>query len=193
MADEVRPAPQLTQLLERWTQGDQSAFDELVPAVYGELRRLARLLLLNERAGHTLGCTALVHEAYLRLVSQTRTDWIGRAHFFGAASRAMRRVLVDHARARKAIKRGDGAVAVELDQVMLAIEPNLDVVALDRALAELAAFDAERARIVELRFFGGLSVEETAAIVGSSPATVKRDWTVARAWLYNRMKGKAEG
>lgn len=192
MADEVRPAPQLTQLLERWTQGDQSAFDELVPAVYGELRRLARLLLLNERPGHTLGCTALVHEAYLRLVSQTRTDWIGRAHFFGAASRAMRRVLVDHARARKAIKRGDGAVAVELDQVMLAIEPNLDVVALDRALEELAAFDAERARIVELRFFGGLSVEETAAILGSSPSTVKRDWTVARAWLYKRMKGEME-
>jgi RNA polymerase sigma factor (TIGR02999 family) len=192
MAEADPPAPQLTQLLERWTQGDQSAFDELVPAVYDELRRLARLLLLNERAGHTLGCTALVHEAYLRLVGQTRTDWIGRAHFFGAASRAMRRVLVDHARARNAVKRGDGAVAVELDQVMLAIEPDLDVVALDRALEELAAFDLERARIVELRFFGGLSVEETAAIVGSSPATVKRDWTVARAWLYKRMKGEAE-
>jgi RNA polymerase sigma factor (TIGR02999 family) len=181
----------LTLLLDRWAAGDKKAFEDLVPAVYEELRRLARMLLLNEQRGHTLGCTALVHEAYLRLVDQTRTDWSGRAHFFGAAARAMRRVLVDHARAKKAAKRGEGAVAVELDQVTLSVEPNLDVLALDRALEELAGFDPERARIVELRYFGGLSVEEAAAIVGTSPATVKRDWAVARAWLYRRMTGEA--
>lgn len=186
-ASEAQPA--LTQLLERWSAGDQEAFQELVPVVYMELRRLARMLLLQERKGHTLGCTALVHEAYLRLVDQTRMDWNGRAHFFGAAATAMRRVLVDHARARGAVKRGDGAVAVELDQVVLALQPDLDVVALDRALEELATFDPAGARIIELRFFGGMSVEETAAIVGSSPATVKRDWAAARAWLYKRLLG----
>jgi RNA polymerase sigma factor (TIGR02999 family) len=183
--------PQLTQLLERWSAGDRTAFEELVPAVYAELRRLARLLLLNERRGHTLGCTALVNEAYLRLVDQTRTDWNGRAHFFGAAATAMRMVLVDHARARKAVKRGEGAVAVELDQVVLAVEPDIDVIALDCALEELASFAPEGARLIELRFFGGMSVEETAAVMGTSPATVKRNWSAARAWLYRRLNGAA--
>jgi RNA polymerase sigma factor (TIGR02999 family) len=183
--------PQLTQLLERWAAGDRKAFEELVPAVYAELRRLAKLLLLNERRGHTLGCTALVNEAYLRLVDQTRTDWNGRAHFFGAAATAMRRVLVDHARARRAVKRGDGAIAVELDQVVLSVEPGIDVVALDCALEELASFDPEGARLIELRFFGGMSVEETAELMGTSPATVKRNWSAARAWLYRRLKGIA--
>lgn len=181
----------LTLMLERWASGDQSAFEELVPLVYTELRRLARLLLLNERKGHTLGCTALVHEAYLRLVDQTRMDWNGRAHFFGAAATAMRRVLVDHARARRAVKRGAGAEGMELDRVVLGVELDLDVLALDHALEELAAFDPEGARMIELRFFGGLSVEETAAVMGTSPATVKREWTAARAWLYRRMRGEA--
>lgn len=191
MSDGERPQAAITELLHRWQGGDQAAFDELVPTVYDELRRLARVLVAKERVGLTLDCTALVHEAYLRLMDQTRMDWSGRAHFFGAAARAMRRVLVDRARARNAQKRGDGAQAVELDELVLAEEPDLDVMLLEQALQELEAFDAERARIVELRFFGGLSVEEAAVVVGSSAATVKRDWAVARAWLYRRMTGEA--
>ncbi|HBY63162.1 MAG TPA: RNA polymerase subunit sigma-70 [Solibacterales bacterium] len=188
--DDARGAT-LTLLLSRWSEGDAGAFDQIVPLVYDELRRLARLLLRTERAGHTLGCTALVHEAYLRLVDQTQSDWNSRAHFFGAAARAMRRVLVDHARARNALKRGEGAVPEDIGLIALAVEPDLDVLALDCALDEFAGFDPERARVVELRFFGGLSIEETAAIMGSSPATVKRDWAAARAWLYQKMKGGA--
>lgn len=148
-------------------------------------------MLRGERSGHTLGCTALVNEAYLRLAGPTQMDWTSRAHFLGAASCAMRRVLVDHARSRKALKRGEGVAHDELDQVVLAVEPDLDVMALDQALDEFAAFDPERAKVVELRFFGGLSIEETADILGSSPATVKRDWSAARAWLFQRMKGFA--
>jgi len=185
---DANPAP-ITQLLSRWSAGDAGAFDALVPLVYGELRRLARLLLSGERSGHTLSCTGLVHEAYLRLAGPTQIDWTNRAHFFGAASRAMRRVLVDHARGRSALKRGEGVVPEELDQVVLAVEPDLDVIALDRALEEFTALDPDRAKVVELRFFGGLSIEETAEVVGSSPATVKRDWSAARAWLFQRMKG----
>ena len=183
------PALPLTQLLRRWTAGDEQAFEELVPLVYEELRRLAKMLLQREAAGHTLNCTALVHEAYLRLMGPSTTDWESRYHFFGAAARAMRRVLVDHARARNAGKRGEGVVPVELNQASLAFEIDLDILALDRALEELSSFDPVRARIVELRYFGGLSIEETAALTGSSPATVKRDWTAARAWLFRRMTG----
>lgn len=190
MTEVADPTGRITLLLDRWSNGDTKAFEEMVPLVYTELKRLAQHLLKNERSGHTLQSTALVHEAYLRLVDQTRIGWNGRAHFFGAAARAMRRVLVDHARARNAQKRGDGAVRVDLDHVTIAVEPDLDVLALDRALDELAAFDPERARIVELRYFGGLSVEEAAAILDSSPATVKRHWTVARAWLFRRISGE---
>lgn len=182
----------VTALLDSWTQGDEAAFDRMVPLVYDELRRVARVLLLQERRGHTLGCTALVHEAYLRLVDQNHTDWPNRAYFFGAAARAMRRVLLDHARAKNAQKRGDGAVPVDLDSVTLAVDPDFDMIALDRALDQLTAFDPERARIVELRYFGGLSIEETAAVVNSSPATVKRDWAVARAWLFQRITGESQ-
>lgn len=185
----------LTELLQRWQRGDKAAFDQAVPVVYEELRRLARILLLNERAGHTLGCTALVHEAYLRLCGASGgsgASWQARSHFFGAAARAMRRVLVDHARAKKALKRGEGQVAVELDQVFLDVDPNLDVLALDLALDELEALDAERARIVELRFFAGLSLKEAAALLQCSEATLKRDWAFARAWLYRRITGEAE-
>lgn len=179
----------ITKLLHRWSAGEDGAFDEVVPLVYQELRRLARVLLSSERPGHTLGCTALVHEVYLRLAGQIRTGWVNRSHFFGAAARAMRRVLVDHARARKSAKRGLGEAIEPLDRVQLAVEPDLDILALDLALEEFAAFDPERARVVELRFFAGLSIEETAAVLDASPATVKRDWAVARAWLYQRMRG----
>ncbi|MBL8176319.1 MAG: RNA polymerase subunit sigma-70 [Bryobacterales bacterium] len=181
----------LTILLHRWRDGDEKAFDELVPLIYNELRAIARTVLARERGGNTLGCTALVNESYLRLMGPTATDWEGRSQFFGAAARAMRRVLVDHARARKAIKRGEGAVNSEWDEVAASVAPNVDLVVLDQALGELALFDAELARLVELRYFGGLSIEETAAMMGSSPAGVKRKWTAARAWLYRRMTGNA--
>lgn len=185
----------LTELLQRWQRGDRAAFDEAVPVVYEELRRLARVLLQNERGGHTLGCTALVHEAYLRLCGASGGSGASlqvRAHFFGAAARAMRRVLVDHARARKAVKRGEGHAMLELDQVAIGVDPNLDVLALDLALDELQEKDPERARIVELRFFAGLSLEEAAALLGCSESTLKRDWAFARAWLYRRIAGEAE-
>ncbi|MBX9603527.1 MAG: sigma-70 family RNA polymerase sigma factor [Bryobacteraceae bacterium] len=185
----------LNELLQRWQRGDRAAFDEAVPVVYEELRRLARVLLRNERAGHTLGCTALVHEAYLRLCGASGAageSLQARAHFFGAAARAMRRVLVDHARARKAVKRGEGHTMLELDQVAIGVDPNLDVLALDLALDELNTLDPERARIVELRFFAGLSLEEAAALLDCSEATLKRDWAFARAWLYRRITGEPE-
>ncbi|MFN7936224.1 MAG: sigma-70 family RNA polymerase sigma factor [Bryobacteraceae bacterium] len=191
MGETSAAAGQITLLLDRWARGDAQAFEEMVPIVYDELRVLARTLLHHERKGHTLGCTALVHEAFLRLVDQTKTDWKSRAHFFGSAARAMRRVLVDHARARKALKRGKGVDAVSLDFVDAAMEPNVDVLALDRALDELSAFDPERAQLVEMRYFGGLSVEETAALMERSTTSVKRDWTLARAWLYRRITGEA--
>jgi len=179
---------QLTRLLRRWSEGDESAFEELFPLVYHSLKRLAHQLFRMEHSGHTLQTTALVHEAWMRLSSASEVQWNGRAHFFGAAATAMRRVLVDHARACNAIKRGENPVLVPLDQVRIAFEPNLDVIALDSALDDLAAFDPERARMVELRYFAGLSIEETAAVLESSAATVKRDWAATRAWLYRRMQ-----
>lgn len=191
MGEASAAAGKITLLLHRWADGDARAFDEMVPIVYDELRALARILLQRERKGHTLGCTELVHEAFLRLVDQTKTDWKCRAHFFGSAARAMRRVLVDHARARNAMKRGEGMEAVSLDRVEANIEPNVDVLALDRALDELGVFDPERAQLVEMRYFGGLSIEETAALMERSATSVKRDWTVARAWLYRRITGEA--
>lgn len=191
MGETSAASGQITQLLHRWAEGDVRAFDEMVPIVYDELRALARTLLQQERKGHTLGSTALVHEAFLRLVDQTRTDWKCRAHFFGSAARAMRRVLMDHARARNTLKRGEGTDAVSLDMVEAFIEPNVDLLALDRALDELSVFDPERAQLVEMRYFGGLSIEETAALMERSAASVKRDWTLARAWLYRRITGEA--
>lgn len=175
-----------THLLVKWGKGDQHALQELMPLVYDELRRLAAHLLRREQAGHTLQPTALVHEAYLRMVDQTRVDWQSRAHFLALAAQMLRRVLVDHARTKHRVKRGSGRVVLSLKEVP-GPAPNLDVVALDEALSELARIDPQQSRIVELRFFAGVSIEETAASLGISPATVKRDWAVARAWLYRQL------
>jgi len=177
-----------TQLLVKWSKGDQQALQELMPRVYDELRQLAGHLLRRERAGHTLQPTALVHEAYLRLVDQTRADWRNRAQFLAVAAQMLRRVLVDHARAKQRRKRGSGTVVLSLEESLVSgPERNLDFLALDEALSELARLDPQQSRIVELRFFAGISIEETAASLGIIPATVKRDWAVARAWLYRRL------
>ena len=175
-----------TVLLLRWKSGDRDAVDELLPLVYDELRRLANAYLHRERGGHTLQSTALVHEAYLRLIDQS-VDWQSRSHFFGIAAQMMRRILVDHARARNAAKRGAG-LKVTLDERMAVADArDLDVIALDSALARLSAQDEGQAKIVEMRFFAGLSIEETAEALGISPATVKRDWTMAKAWLMREL------
>jgi RNA polymerase sigma factor (TIGR02999 family) len=181
----------ITQLLVRWKTGDSSALEALLPLVYDELHKLARLYLASERPGHTLQSTALVHEAYLRLVGQAPAGIENRAHFFGIAARLMRQILVDHARARLAFKRGAGFL-VTLDESANIVKnqpPNL--VALDDALTGLARLDEQQARIVELRFFAGLSIEDTARALDISPATVKRSWTAARLWLYRELDGGA--
>jgi RNA polymerase sigma factor (TIGR02999 family) len=182
----------ITSLLDRWSSGDVTAFDEIVPLVYDELRRLAFHLLSKERPGHTLQCTALVHEAYLRLVKHSRMRWNGRAHFFGAAAHSMRRVLVEHARQRLTVKRGGGAQREPIDCALtVALEPDMDVIALDDAITDLASVDRDRARVVEMRYFGGLTIEEIAEVLGVSPSSVSRDWTFARAWLFRRLNGGA--
>jgi RNA polymerase sigma factor (TIGR02999 family) len=176
---------QVTRLLRDWSNGDQSALDRLTPLVYGELRRLAGRYLRKERPDHTLQSTALVHEAFIRLVDQRDVKWQNRAHFFGVAAQMIRRILVDHARGRHASKRGSGAPKLSLDEALATPErKDLDLIALDDALNSLAKIDPQQARIVELRFFTGLTVEETAEVLGISPATVKRDWVTAKAWLY---------
>ncbi len=182
------PPPGVTELLADWQRGDQSALDRLMPAVYEELHRLAGRYLSHERSDHTLQATALVHEAYVRLVDQRSVRWQNRAHFFGIAAQLMRRVLVDHARRRDAVKRGDGARALSLEEAdgQTPSEP-LDILELDRALERLTALDGEQGRIVEMRFFGGLTVEESAEVLGVSPRTVKRQWRAARAWLYREL------
>jgi RNA polymerase sigma factor (TIGR02999 family) len=184
----------VTDLLVRWSAGDSDAFSELLPIVYQELRLLARHHLRSERDAGTLQPTALVHEAYLRLVDQSRMQWSGRAHFFGAAAQVMRRVLVDRARERNAQKRGEGAVHESLDvAILIPQQAEFDITALDEALNDLAAIDPDRVRIVELRYFGGLSIRETAEVMQVSEATVKRDWALARAWLFRRLgSGDAE-
>jgi len=180
----------ITALLLDWSHGDAEALEKLVPLVYGELKRLAERSLRRERSGHTLQPTAVVHEAFLKLVDQQRVEWKSRAHFFAIASQAMRRLLVDHARARRAEKRGGYATRVVLDEATRATPPvDLDLLALDDALDRLSSLDAGQARVVELRFFGGLTVEETAEVVGASAATVKRDWRSAKAWLFRELKG----
>jgi len=182
----VAPKP-VTGLLRAWSEGDQKARDELLPLIYGELRRRAAAHLRRERRGHSFQPTALVHEAYLRLVEQ-KVPWQNRAHFFGLASEMMRRILVDHARGRKRSKREGGWTRVELDEaVAISEQRDIDLVLLDQALQELSELDPRHGRIVELRFFGGLTLEETAEVLGVSPATVKRDWSLARAWLYRRL------
>jgi RNA polymerase sigma factor (TIGR02999 family) len=178
----------VTRLLADWSKGDRRALDELLPLVYEELRHLANAYLRRERDGHTLQSTALVHEAFLRLVNQRDVQWHGRAHFFGIAAQMIRRILVDHARAQRAAKRGAGAVRLELDEALAVSEQrDLDLIALDEALERLAMMDERQSRIVELRFFAGLSVEDTADVMGISTATVKREWSSARAWLFREI------
>ena len=176
-------------LLRAWSGGDQNALDKLAPIVYDELRRLARYYLQRERPGHSLQATALVNEAYLRLVDYKRMQWGNRAHFFAVSAQLMRRILVDHAR-RHNLKRGGGVQHVDLEDIAVVGGDRAEnLVALDDALQSLARMDARKARVVELRFFGGLSVEETAEVLQISAVTVMRDWTSARAWLYREMGG----
>jgi RNA polymerase sigma factor (TIGR02999 family) len=179
----------VTTLLRAWSRGDEAAREQLVPMVYAELRRRAASYLRRERQGHTLEPTALVHEVYLRLIDQRQVAWQNRAHFFGIASQMMRRILVDHARAQKAQKRGGENLRVELDESSAGVVArDVDLEALDDALQELQRLDERQCRIVELRYFGGLSIEETAEVTRLSSATVKREWTLARAWLHRRLQ-----
>ena len=180
---------EVTRLLLRLTDGDGAVLDDLLPHVYAELRRLAGSYLRRERPGHTLQPTALVHEAYLRLIDQTQVRWQNRAHFFGVAAQMMRRILVDHARSQQAEKRGGDVQKLSLDDnIDVSGERASDLVALDEALDRLAEFDPQKSRIVELRFFSGLSVEETAEVLGVSAPTVKRQWRMAKAWLYGQVQ-----
>jgi RNA polymerase sigma factor (TIGR02999 family) len=191
----VPPTPSpgtVTELLRAWGNGDDGALEQLTPLVEAELRRLARAYMSRERRDHTLQPTALVNEAFLRLTEARRLRWQDRAHFLGISARLMRRVLVDHARARGYRKRGGGAERVTLVEGLVASpELALDVVALDRALDALAAVDVRKSRVVELRYFGGLSVEETAEVLHVSPDTVKRDWRLAKLWLLHELEGRA--
>ena len=175
---------EVTQLLMDWGNGNQAAAEKLMPLVYEELHRLAHHYMNKERPGHTLQTSALVNEAYLRLIDQKQVHWQNRAHFFGIAAQLMRRILVDYARSRRYQKRGGDARQVDLDEAMIVSQERAaDVIALDDALKSLAEFDARKSQIVELRFFGGLSIEETAQALAVSPGTVMRDWTLAKAWL----------
>lgn len=186
------PAGEVTRLLDDLSDGKADAFDALLPVVYGELRRQAGRYLRRERSNHTLQPTALVNEAFLRLVEQRDVRWKNRAHFFGIAAQAMRRVLVDHARANGRLKRGGPQARVTLDEATMGAEGrSVDLLAMDEALERLAALDARQARIVELRYFAGLSIEETAEVIGISPATVKREWSMARAWLRRAVTGES--
>lgn len=181
----------VTTLLRAWSAGDADARDRVMEVVYLELRRRAAAYLRRERAGHTLQPTALVHEAYLRLLGQKTVAWQNRAHFFGVASQMMRRILVDRARARKTAKRSGRWAHVTLDASLAEFQPReVDVLDLDSALTDLAVFDPRKARIAELRFFGGLTLSETSRCLGLSVATVEREWQVARAWLFHRLTGK---
>ena len=183
----------VTQLLIGWGKGDKEALDALLPLVYEELRKQAAGYLRRERVGHTLQTTALIHEAYLKLVDQKNVHWQNRAHFFGIAAQLMRRILVDHARTKKRAKRGGSDIRVSFnDANLMGQAKDLDIVALDEALNHLAEIDEQQSRIVELRFFSGLTVEETAEVLAISPATVKRDWSMAKAWLHREISGEVE-
>ena len=182
------PSNQVTELLVRWRGGDKAALDSLMPLVYSELRRIAQHYLSNERSDHTLQSTALVHEAYVRLTEQNLPQWQNRAHFFAVAAQLMRQILVDHARSHSASKRGGSVFKLALEEATEeAQQSDVDIVALDDALKSLAEMDAQQSRVVELKFFGGLSIEDTAEVLGVSPSTVKRDWITARAWLYREL------
>lgn len=183
---------EITAILTRWSQGDQHALQELMPLVYDELKRLAVGYLRRERADHTLQPTALVHEVYMRLAGLHAMGFNNRIHFYGAAARAMRRILVDLARQRNAARRGDGQPPLHLDDALdeqSTGDARIDLIDLDRALTRLAAFAPTRAQVVELRYFGGLSIEETAQLLGVAPVTVKRHWAFARAWLLRSLQG----
>lgn len=180
---------QITELLKAWSNGDQCARDQVMLVVYEELHRMAHRHMRKERPGHTLQTSALVHEAYVRLVDQSKVEWQNRAHFYGTAAQMMRRILVDHARARQYAKRGGDARLVSLDEgAIVSKERTAEVVALDEALTCLAAVDQRKSQIVELRFFGGLSIEETAEVLAVSSGTIMRDWTLAKAWLRRAMR-----
>ena len=187
------PSYPVTDLLARWSEGDMAARDALVPLVYEQLRRIARKCLVSQRSDHTLQPTALVHEAYLRIAKGSSLQWQNRAHFFAVAAQMMRQILVDHARRASAGKRGGGAITLVLDEdVPAQAQNNLDLIALDTAMKRLAALDERQCKIVELRFFGGLSIEETAHVMEISPATAKREWATARVWLHREIGSSAE-
>lgn len=189
----MTPSPQeVTQLLVAWGEGDQVARDQLMSVVYPELHRLAHRYMKRESPGHTLQTSALVNEAFVRLVDQKNVRWQNRAHFFGIAAQMMRRILVDYARSRRYAKRGGGAQQLSLDEALIVSdERSAEVVAVDEALRRLADFDRRKGQIVELRFFGGLSIEETAEVLAVSPGTVMRDWTLAKAWLRREISSEA--
>ena len=185
----TRPPHEVTELLVAWSEGDRAALDQLTPLVYEELHRLARNHMSRERQGHTLQTSALVNEAYLRLIDQKNVRWQNRAQFFSIASRLMRRILIDHARSHQYAKRGGGTRRVSLDEAaVVAEEQATELVALDDALKSLAALDPRKCQVVELRFFGGMSVEESAEVLGVSVVTVMRDWSTAKAWLQRAME-----
>jgi RNA polymerase sigma factor (TIGR02999 family) len=194
VADKPGPPQEITRLLVDWRNGDETALERLIPLVHEELRCVARRHMAHERAGHTLQATALVNEAYVRLIDVRQMKWQDRAHFFAMSSRLMRRILVDVARAKGYQKRGGGAQKVSLDEALIVSgEPGPDLVALDDALRALAAFDGRKAQVVEMRFFGGLSVEETAEALHVSVDTVMRDWKLAKAWLLRELRGAGDG
>jgi RNA polymerase sigma-70 factor, ECF subfamily len=183
--------PDVTGLLVRWSHGDEAALEQLTPLVYDELHRIARRYIAGERAGHSLQATGLVNEAFVRLIDGKAVAWNDRAHFLAVSARVMRRILVDHARARNYQKRGGDVVTVSLDEaIVVSSDLHPDVVALDAALEALAKFDQRKSRVVEMRFFGGLTVEEAAAVLQVSPATVMADWRFAKAWLKREMRNQ---
>ncbi|HEX8566884.1 MAG TPA: sigma-70 family RNA polymerase sigma factor [Pyrinomonadaceae bacterium] len=192
MEKNAEESPQITLLLKEWSDGRREALDALMPLIYEELRRQAARYLKKERGNHTLQTTALINEAYLKLIDQREVVWQNRAHFFAIAAQAMRRILVDYARERHREKRGGAAENLPLDEALTIVSPekSVDLVALDDALNRLAKFDARQARIVELRYFSGLSIDETAEILGVSNVTVRRDWDLAKSWLQLQLKSK---
>jgi RNA polymerase sigma factor (TIGR02999 family) len=189
LSEDAAPAQEITAMLRAWRDGDRAVLDQLLPLVYDELHRQAHRYLRRERANHTLQTTALIHEAYLKLVDQRAVQWQNRAHFFGIAAQAMRRILVDYAKTKNREKRGGPAADLPLEEALLvaATGQSIDLLALDEALTRLALVDDMQARVVELKYFSGLSIEDTAEALGISPATVKRDWQMAKAWLRHEL------
>ena len=186
-----RPATQITQMLRAWSAGDESALEQLMPLVYADLHGLAQRYMAQERPGHTLQATALVHEACVRLLDWTHPSWQDRAHFFAVCARIMRRILVDWARARKTVKRGSDVPALQLEEAVASVGPGKDLVAIDDALTALEAVDMRKSQVVEMRFFGGLTAKETAEVLKISEETVLRDWKLAKSWLRRELRREA--